>query len=198
MEQQWAVHHNNRATAPHQQLTPTNTIHKRRRKGSILPFLDTLVQCNPDKTISVKVYRKLTHTNQYFNYTSHHSTSEKQSVITALFDRAENVVSSEKDKEKQHILAVLQQNGYPRDFIMKTVKQHNRRKEQMTEVTEEESKPNKKINLPYIQGASEQLKRTFNKYNTKLHSTHLPPLEVFCQRQKIPFQRRTEIMSFIN
>ena len=65
------------------------------------------------------------------NYTSHHSTSAKQSVITALFDRADNIVSDEKDKEeeKQHILTALQQNGYPRDFIMKRIKQHNRRKE---------------------------------------------------------------------
>ena len=91
------------------------------------------------------------------------------SFITALFDRADNIVSSENDKEeeKQHVLAALQQNGYPRDFIMKTIKQHNRRKVRTTEVTEEESKPNKKINLPYIQGASEQLRRTFNKYNMK-------------------------------
>ena len=78
---------------------------KEEEKDSILPFLDTLVQRNPDKAISVKVYRKPTHTNQYLNYTSHHSTSAKQSVITALFDRADNVVSSEEDKEegKQHI-----------------------------------------------------------------------------------------------
>ena len=104
---------------------------KEEEQDSILPFLDTLVQWNPDKTISVKVYRKPTHTNQYLNYTSHHSTSAKQSVITALFDRANNIVSGENDKEekKQHILAALQQNGYPRDFIMKTIKQHNGRKE---------------------------------------------------------------------
>ena len=132
-------------------------------QDSILPFLDTLVQRNQDKTISVKVYRKPTHTNQYLNYTSHHSTSAKQSVITALFDRADNIVSGEKDKEeeKQHILAALQQNGCPRDFIMKTIKQHNRRKERTTEVTEEESQANK--NQVNIQGASEQLRRTFNK-----------------------------------
>ena len=134
----------------------------------MLPFLDTLVQWNPNKTITVKVYRKPTHTHQYLNYTSHHSISAKQSVITAFLDRADNVVSSERDKEegKQHILAALQQNGYPRDFIMKTVKQHNRRIEQTAKVTEE-SKPKKKISPPYIQGASEQLRRTFNKYNIK-------------------------------
>ena len=33
---------------------------------------------------------------------------------------------------------------------------------------------------------------------SKLHSTYLPLLEVFYQSQKIPFQRKTEIMSFIN
>ena len=86
-----------------------------------------------------------------------------------LFDRADKVALGEKDpeEEKQHILAALQQNGYPRDFMMKTVKLHNRRKERTTEVTEEESKLNKKIDLPYIQGASEQLRRTFSKYNIK-------------------------------
>ena len=150
-------------------LYPQTQFTKEEEQDSMLPFLHTLVQRNPDKTISVKVYRKPTHTNQYLNYTSHHSTSAKQSVITALFDRADNIVSSEKDKEeeKQHVLAALQQNGYPRDFIMKVIKQPNRRKERTTEVTEEESKLNKKINLPYIQGASEQLRRTFNKYNIK-------------------------------
>ena len=150
-------------------LHPQTQLTKDEEQDSILPFLDTLVQWNPDKTISVKVYRKPTHTNQYLNYTSHHSTSAKQSIITALFDRGDNVVSSEKDKEeeKQHILATIQQNGYPRDFIMRTVKQHNRRKERTAEVTEEESKPNKKINLSYIQGASEQPRRTFNKCNIK-------------------------------
>ena len=104
---------------------------KEEEQDSILPFLHTLVQRNPDKTISVKVYRKPTHTDQYLNYTSHNPTSAKQSVITALFDKADNIVSSEKGKEeeKQHILAALQQNGYPRDFIMKTIKEHNRRKE---------------------------------------------------------------------
>ena len=126
--------------------------------------------------MSVKVYRKPTHTNQYLNYTSHHSTSQKQSVLSALFDRADNVVSTEKDKEeeKQHILAALQQNGYHRDFIMKTFKQNNRRKEQTTEVAEEESKPNKKINLPCIQGASEQLRRTLGLLPHFPHFTHLP------------------------
>ena len=82
-------------------LHPQTQFTKEEEQDFILPFLDTLVQRNPDKTISVKVYRKATHTNQYLNYTSHHSTSAKQSVITALFDRADNIVSGEKEKKKK-------------------------------------------------------------------------------------------------
>ena len=109
------------------------------------------------------------HTNQYLKYTSHNSTSAKQSVINALFDRADNVVSNEKGKieEKHHILAALQQNGYPKEFIQRTVKKHHWRKEQQRVRPEEEPKQTKSINLPYIQGLSEQLKRAFNKHNIK-------------------------------
>ena len=59
---------------------------KEEESNSALPFLDTLVQRNYNKTIFVKIYRKPTHTNQYLKYTSHNPTSVKESVITALFD----------------------------------------------------------------------------------------------------------------
>ena len=127
--------------------------------NSSLPFLDTLVQRNHDKSISVKIYKKPTHTNQYLKYTSHNPTSAKQSVITALFDREDNVVSNEKDKieEKHLISAALQQNGYPKEFIQRTVKKHIRRKEQSREHPEEEPEHTKSTNLLYIQGLSEQM-----------------------------------------
>ena len=146
-------------------LHPQTQFTKEEESNSSLPFLDTLVQRNHDKSISVKIYRKPTHTNQYLKYTSHNPTSAKQSVITALFDRADNVVSNEKDKieEKHLISAALQQNGYPKEFIQRTVRRHIRRKEQSREQPEEEPKHTKSINLPYIQG----LKRALNKHNIK-------------------------------
>ena len=67
-------------------LHPQTQFTKEEENNSSLPFLDTLVQRNHNKTISVKIYRKPTHTNQYQKYTSHIPTSAKQSVITALFD----------------------------------------------------------------------------------------------------------------
>ena len=86
--------------------------------------------------------------------------SAKQSVITTLFDRADNVVSNEKDKiEVKHLIsAALQQNGYPKEFIQRTVRKQIRRKEQLRGHPEEEPEHTKTINLPYIQGLSEQLK----------------------------------------
>ena len=59
-------------------LHPQTQFTKEEDQDSILKFLNTLVEWNPEKTISVKVYRKPTHTNQYLNYTSHHSASAKQ------------------------------------------------------------------------------------------------------------------------
>ena len=44
-----------------------------------LAFLDTLLKRN-NREISVLVYRKPTHTDQYLHYSSHHQTSCKESV----------------------------------------------------------------------------------------------------------------------
>ena len=99
-------------------LHPQTQFTKEEEKGSILPFLNTLTQCNPDKTTSVKVYRKRTSTNHYLNYTSHNSTPVKQSAITALFDRADNIVSSEKTKKKKS-------NIYPGSLTTKRTRLHH-------------------------------------------------------------------------
>ena len=72
----------------HNNLHPQTKFTKEEENNSPLPFLDTLVQRNHSKTISVKIYGKPTHTNQYLKYTSHNPTSAKQSVITALLDQA--------------------------------------------------------------------------------------------------------------
>ena len=88
-------------------------------ENSQLPFLDTLIQRNRDNTISVRVYRKPTYTDQYLKFTSHHLARAKTRVITSLFDRTKNIISnlSDKEKEENHLTAVLQANGYPKEFI---------------------------------------------------------------------------------
>ena len=129
-----------RTTRTHQQFTSPNTVLQRRRKqlqSSISRHL------SPTKLRQNHLGKNLQKTNAYKPVLEIHITQSnicKQSVITALFDRADNVVSNEKDKieEKHHISAALQQNGYLKEFIQRTVKKHNMRKEQPRVRPEEE------------------------------------------------------------
>ena len=78
-----------------------------------LAFLDTLLKRNNGE-ISVLVYRKPTHTDQYLHYSSHHQTSCKESVVSSLFNRAYSIITNKDDlhKENARIKQVLKENGY--------------------------------------------------------------------------------------
>ena len=58
-----------------------------------LAFLDILLKRNNGE-ISVLVYRKPIHTDQYLHYSSHHQTNCKESVVSSLFDRAYSVITN--------------------------------------------------------------------------------------------------------
>ena len=75
-----------------------------------LAFLDTLLKRNNGK-ISVLVYRKPTHTDQYLHYSSHHQTSCKESVVSSLFNRAYSIITNKDDlhKENARIKQVLKE-----------------------------------------------------------------------------------------
>ena len=105
-------------------LHPKTKFTMETKGNSQLPLLDTLIQRNRDNTVSVRVYRKPTHTDQYLKFTSHHLARAKKSVITSLFDRAKNIISnpSEQGKEENHLTTVLEANGYPKIFIQNTIR----------------------------------------------------------------------------
>ena len=56
-----------------------------------IPFLDTSVTLLTDNSLSITVYHKPTHTDQYLQWDSHHSLSAKYSVIGTLTHRAKEV-----------------------------------------------------------------------------------------------------------
>ena len=88
-----------------------------------LAFLDTLLKWN-NREISILVYRKPTHTDQYLHYSSHHQTSCKESVDSSLLNRAYSIISN-KDKlheENARIKQVLKENGYQERIISKIFK----------------------------------------------------------------------------
>ena len=77
-----------------------------------LAFLDDLLKRNSAK-ISELVYRKPTHAGQYLNYSSHHQTSCKESVLS-LFNRAYLIITNKGHlyKENVRIKQLIKENGY--------------------------------------------------------------------------------------
>ena len=73
------------------------TVEDNKEDGSI-PFLDTIVKPEADGSLSITVYRKPTHTDQYLQWDSHHHLSAKFSVIQTLSHRASTVCSCFKKK----------------------------------------------------------------------------------------------------
>ncbi len=60
------------------------------------------------------VYRKPTHTDQYLHFNSHHPLQHKLGVIKTLTHRAQTVVTTEEDKNREmsHIKKALGTCGY--------------------------------------------------------------------------------------
>ena len=80
------------------------TVEDNKEDGSI-PFLDTIVKPEADGSLSISVYRKPTHTDQYLQWDSHHHLSAKFSVIQTLSHRASTMCSNPEllQKEKEHL-----------------------------------------------------------------------------------------------
>ena len=55
-----------------------------------IPFLDTLVTPKAENSLSITVYHKPTHTDQYLQWDCHHNLSTKYSVIGTLIHRGQN------------------------------------------------------------------------------------------------------------
>ena len=84
------------------------TVEDNKEEGAI-PFLDTIVKPGADGKLSITVYRKPTHTEQYLWWNSHHHFSSKYSAINTLTHRAKTVCNNPEllHKEMEHIRKVL-------------------------------------------------------------------------------------------
>ena len=84
------------------------TVEGNQGNGAI-SFLDTLVKPEADNTLSLTVYSKLMHTDQYLQWDSHHNLAAKYSVISTLTQRARTVCTKPEllNNEKQHLRKVL-------------------------------------------------------------------------------------------
>ena len=91
------------------------TVETNQQYGAI-PFLDTIVKPQADNTLSLTVYRKPMHTDQYLQWDSHHHLSAKCSVISTLTHRARTVCTKPEllNQEIQHLRKALTKCKYPK------------------------------------------------------------------------------------
>ena len=110
------------------------TVEDNKGDGSI-PILDTIVKPEVDGTLSITVYRKPTHIDQYLHWDSHHHLSAKVSVIHTLSHRASTVCSKPEllQQEKDHLGKALTKCKYPKWTLDKVEKRLNRSTRQVSD-----------------------------------------------------------------
>ena len=142
--------------------------HEMENSNKCLPFLDVLLESNDDGCLSTLVYRKLSHTDRYLDFSSHHPLMHKASVVRSLFNRAKGLSSCavRLNQKNCHILNVLKANHYPKRFIDNAY---------LTDCHKHSSEetPSKTVVIPYIKGLSEGIKRIFS--NIKVKVVFRPP-----------------------
>jgi predicted GIY-YIG superfamily endonuclease/uncharacterized protein (UPF0335 family) len=146
-------------------LAPTIKFTMEKEENNKLPFLDVMVQKHRD-TIQTSVYRKPTHTGQYLNFTSNHSSNTKHGIIKTLVDRAFTICNSQETvtQELINIKKDLSTNGYPIKLIDQTI---NKRQNQTNRQKEHVETTGPTINIPYVKGLSEKIRRIGKQYNIR-------------------------------
>jgi hypothetical protein len=134
-----------------------------------IPFLDTLISVKEDGHLKTRVYRKSTHTNQYLNFNSHHPTIHKLGVVRTLLDRAEVIVSEEKDRETEvnTITEALSICNYPKWTFqeVKRMKASSQKGKRKKSSDANRTKSRGMVVIPYIKGLSERMARTLRDHN---------------------------------
>ena len=101
------------------------------------PFLGIIIKPEVDGTLSITVFRKPTHTDQYLQWDSHHHLLAKFSVIHNLSHRVQTVCSSPEllHKEKAHLRNALTQCKYPKWALDKVERRLNKPSSEVSDGT---------------------------------------------------------------
>ena len=146
------------------------------------PILDSIVKPEADGNLSITVYRKPTHTDQYLQWDSQHHLPAKFSVIHTLTHRAQTVCINPEllCKEKAHLRKALTQCKYPKWTLDKVEKRLNKPSREVTDgannqgttgtqPSTSEDKTNSHIVIPYTQGLCESIKKICGRYGIQIH-----------------------------
>ena len=140
-----------------------------------MPFLDILIRPNEDRSLSTTVYRKLTHTDLYLQWDSHHTLPSIYSVIGTLHHRTQTICSNPQllQQEEDHLYRALTKCKYPAWALnrikMKTRNPaHNKNRSNKTN-SGRNNNQNAYIIVPYYKGLSESLKKVCSKHGVQVY-----------------------------
>ena len=156
--------------------------------------MDVCVGRQNNGQLTTKVYRKPTHTERYLSFDSHHPILHKKAVVRSLTDRARSIPSSsqERSREMKHVMSILEDNGYPKHFIIEASKPKKSSEEMSNSTSVNDESGNKFCVLPYIQGTSEPIKRILEQFGMKgikaspNHWKSVPKAERPCAKSSDP------------
>ena len=147
------------------------TVENNKEYGAI-PFLETIVKPENNCKLSITVYRKPIHMDQYLQCDSHHHLSAKYSVISTLTHRAKTVCSNPEllQKETEHLRKALTNCKYPKWALDKVEKRLTRSAGEVNDGTNSqgtagaqpttnEVKTKGHIVIPYTQGLCKSIKK---------------------------------------
>ena len=138
--------------------------------------------CRFVSSLSITVYRKPSHTDQYLQWDSHHHLSAKLHVIHTLSHRAKTVCSKPEllQQEKDHLRKALTKYKYPKWALDKVKKRLNRSTREVIDgansqgttgarAVTSEVKTKGHIVIPYTQGLCESFKKICGRYGIQAH-----------------------------
>ena len=136
-----------------------------------LPFLDTLIQKQPDNSLSTSVYRKPTHTDLYLQWNSHHHLSSKYSVINTLRHRAKTVCSNHHllEEEEEHLNWALSNCRYPAWALNRARINISKKKKKNIRLQTNTTSKKPYIVVPYMKGLSETCKKICRRHGIDMH-----------------------------
>ena len=129
-------------------------------KENSLAIVNCAGKMEEDRNVSIEVYRKPTHTDQYLRFDSHHLLEHKLGVIKTLQHRANEIPTTTQGtkKEEQHLKTALRTCGYPGWAFSKSSRKRDPKKE-------EDRNKRRSNSIPYLSGVSEKFRRILQKHD---------------------------------
>ena len=171
-----------------------------------MPFLETLVMPEPDRSLSTTVFRQPNHTDQYLKCDTHHNLAAKFSVINTLTHRAKIVCSTPQLlKREDHLRQALQDCRYP-NWAAKSQNQNSKLNRPTNTSNKTRNSPplnNKKnihIVVPYTEWLIYSCKYICSKHGIQMHfkgAKRIRNLQVTLKDKDTTFEKCVVIYIFI-